>query len=81
MIFKEKIFWRQKARVQWLKQGDNNTRFFNNLANGRKYKKLISSLTIDGSFTDDPNLIESALINFYESLYTKDSKRVGIGNQ
>lgn len=40
-----------------------------------KSKNLISSLTIDGSVTDDPHLIELALINFYKSLYNKDSKR------
>lgn len=57
-----------------MKEG-GNTRFFHNLANVRKASNHISSLSFDGSLTDDPSLIESALVNFYESLYTKDSKR------
>lgn len=36
---------------------------------------MFSSLTIDGSLKDDPHIIESALINFYEPLYSKDSKK------
>lgn len=37
-LYLKKRYWRPKSRIQWLKQGDNNTRFFNNFANGRKMK-------------------------------------------
>lgn len=51
--------------MQWLKEGDNKTRFYHSLANGRKARNLISSLSMDGSLTKDPNLIKIALANLY----------------
>lgn len=75
MWFSRKIYViEKKARIPWLKEGDNNTRLYHNFANGKESRNLIFSLSIDGSFTEDPTLIKSALVNFYKSLYTKDSK-------
>lgn len=41
LIVNEEIFWRQKPRATWIKQGDVNTKFFHNMANGRKNRKTI----------------------------------------
>lgn len=73
--YSKEICWRQKARIHWLKEGNNSTRFYHNFASGREAKNLISSLSITGSLIDDPNHILTPLINFYKSLYAKDSKR------
>ena len=32
----EETFWRQKSRAQYVKEGDNNTRFFHRLANSHR---------------------------------------------
>lgn len=32
----EETCWRQKARLKWLKERDNNTKFFHSFANGRR---------------------------------------------
>lgn len=40
----DRIRWRQRSRVLWLKFGNANTRFFHLKANGRRRKNFIPSL-------------------------------------
>jgi len=30
------IFWRQRAKLQWMQQGDRNTKFFHRVASNRR---------------------------------------------
>lgn len=43
VILKEEILWAQKAGVQWLKEGDSNTRFFHWVANGSRKERQLTS--------------------------------------
>lgn len=35
LLSREETFWRQRARTQWLKESDRNTRFFHTHASNR----------------------------------------------
>ncbi|WMV50513.1 hypothetical protein MTR67_043898 [Solanum verrucosum] len=70
-IHYEEEYWRQKERVQWLEEGDRNTRFHHCLVKGRR-KKLISNrmMKADGSwFVGDKQLAEEAM-NFFKDQLT-----------
>ncbi|XP_071924897.1 uncharacterized protein [Coffea arabica] len=46
----EEIYWGQKARVQWLKAGDKNTRFFHASVEGRRRRnKVVNIQREDGT--------------------------------
>jgi hypothetical protein len=65
--------WRQRSRIEWLKEGDRNTNFFHRKASGRKKKNRIAKLlNHDGSFLTDEEEITNRTHLFFEALYKKD---------
>ncbi|KAJ9536709.1 hypothetical protein OSB04_un000094 [Centaurea solstitialis] len=50
----EESFYRQRAKVRWLKEGDSNTKFFHNTVKERRNRNYIRSiLDADGNFVRD----------------------------
>jgi hypothetical protein len=67
----EKTSWRQKSRVLWLKEGDNNTKFFHKIANSNKRRNLMEKLEVDGILYSEDSIIRDKAVQFYENLYTE----------
>lgn len=44
---KEEIYWKQRARIDWLNEGDKNTSFFFNLVKARRHRNSIPILVND----------------------------------
>lgn len=69
ILLKEEIFWKQKSRESWLKEGDSNTKFFHNTTNFKRNINRIAKInTGEGTTTKDPGKISEVLTNFYYSL-------------
>ena len=68
----DEISWRQKSRALWLREGDKNTKFFHRLANSNRRYNSISSLSINGVMSTDPDAISESIINFYSHLFEEE---------
>ena len=44
----EEVSWRQKSRTLWLKEGDNNTKFFHKMANLHRRYNYMDKVVVDG---------------------------------
>lgn len=69
---KEEFFWRQRSRVQWLKEGDKNMKYFHKMASHRKNSNDLYGLNINGSWSQDQVEIRKEVEDYYSNLYRED---------
>ena len=70
--------WHQRARIQWLAEGDSNTKFFHRKASARKAKNRIAELHRgDGSVCKEEHKMADMATSFYSNLYASENT-VGI---
>ncbi|XP_073362905.1 uncharacterized protein [Aegilops tauschii subsp. strangulata] len=72
LCLQEEIIWHQRARVQWLAEGDSNTKFFHRKASARRARNRISELQrTDGTVCTDEQEMANMASNFYSNLYAE----------
>lgn len=65
----EEIFWKQKSRVQWLKEGERNTRFFHKSTMANRAHNRISSIKDDGgNLLNSHEEIEVVLVQHFRGI-------------
>ena len=65
----KEVSWRQKSRVLWLKEGDNNTKFFHKMANSHQRFNYMERVEVDGVVCEEAPEVREKVVQFYESLY------------
>lgn len=69
LLDQEEAYWHKRCHEEWLLKGDNNTKYFHKIANGRKRKNTIISLDKDGLIIEgDENLLQHAT-EYYSDLF------------
>ncbi|XP_028549031.1 uncharacterized protein LOC114579202 [Dendrobium catenatum] len=61
-------WWRQRAKVKWIEEGDDNTRFFHSMASARRRTNLIDWMRLpDGQMVSEQADILQAVKEFFDN--------------
>ena len=58
----------------WIKEGDNNTKFFYKMANSRRRFNHLSFLEVDGVIYEEESEMAAQVVNFYKNLYQESEE-------
>ena len=71
LLVQEDDKWKQRAKVDWLKHGDRNNKFYHACANQRRSKKRIQKIIAEnGSLWESPEDIQEAFVHYFSELFT-----------
>ncbi|XP_071921851.1 uncharacterized protein [Coffea arabica] len=66
----EEQFWAQKARIDWLREGDKNTKFFHACVKGRRRRnRMLNIQRDDGSWTKSEEELGKEVAEYYRVLF------------
>jgi len=70
------LFWKERAKMLWFKDVDQNTVFLNAVVKRRNNSSGIHRLWIDNDVIEDLKLIDDHIFYFYKKLYTESISNV-----
>lgn len=69
----EEVYWCRKSRVQWLHEGDKNTKFFHAQTLKRKRRNAIRGFEEeDNTWCIDDQRLRAIAVNYFQQLFTTD---------
>ena len=70
LLHSHEVFWKQRAKSLWLKEGDMNSRFFHATASARKRKNSLARLrNSQGQWSSNQDEIDGMIVDFFSLLY------------
>jgi hypothetical protein len=74
LLAQEDAYWRQRAKIHWLQNGDSNTKFFHAMASMRKKSNKIWKLQAEsGEVVDRQEELRSVAKAYFDTLFTNNT--------
>ena len=73
LLAQEEINWAQRGRVNWLRRGDRNTKYFNHFASARRRRNLIKKLKDNNNgWVEGNDNLNPLISNYFSGLFSSD---------
>ena len=77
LLQKQEIYWAQRSRINWMKHGDRNTKFFHAKASQRRRKNYIRGIrNSQGQWVENLEEVVQVALDYFDNLF-----QVGVGDQ
>ncbi|XP_074354363.1 uncharacterized protein LOC141693242 [Apium graveolens] len=74
LLEQQEVYWKQRSKQFWLREGDKNTKFFHKYATGRRKNNQIKKLKDkNGVWTDSKEGIQQVVTEYFMELFTTAS--------
>ena len=71
----EEVYWAQRSRQDWLREGDQNTAFFHRKANQRRSRNTIKGVRDDGGvWISDEMEAQRVFLEYFQNLFTTNGE-------
>lgn len=72
----EELYWKQRSKQHWLKEGDRNTKFFHRYATSRRQKNRLNRIRNDEGEWVDMDVMNEVIKNYYSTIFTSNSNSI-----
>lgn len=78
LLEKDELAWKQRSRIQWIRERDRNTKYFHSKASTQRRKNFISGIEDNcGIWVENVQGIEHTFVDYFQDIF-KSSLPVGI---
>lgn len=73
ICFQEETMLKQKSRMEWIKHGDCNSKFFHAAIKKAHTKRVVTALKLeDGTWCSEPDSLRQVVVDYYRELYSEN---------
>jgi hypothetical protein len=77
LLEQEEIKWNQRARANWLQNGDRNTAYFHSFASARKKRNFIKKLRdANGNMVEGTENLNPLVSDYFTTLFSSEINRI-----
>ncbi|GKV27959.1 hypothetical protein SLEP1_g37069 [Rubroshorea leprosula] len=69
---RREVAWKQKTKLDWVQQGDANSKLFHRIASSNRLRKLIRGIHKDNSWVEEPSSVKKEVRQYFQKIFQEE---------